>query len=107
VTSISTPQIDAVVTNFDGVVDDARQRRDRLGWFAAKPARRRDVIVLQHLLLGIDAHVSLDPAVVAPLGKLVASPGGLLQRAVDLVAFHGPTNVVAILDALGRVTLDV
>lgn len=236
------------------MVDAARLRRDRLGWFAAlygqttravreevaagafddaermcrfverfaarylgpleghpaggpvprswrvafDSARRRDTIVLQHLLLGINAHVNLDLAVVAAescpggsieslhddfmrvnailgalmprvrtcigrfsplldvvdrvgggdddevlnfsirvardeawtqarllaavddatererlvdsldrrvavLGKLVASPGGLLQRAVDLVAFTESDDVVAVLDALRSV----
>jgi hypothetical protein len=254
---MSTTQIDAVVIDLDRVVDAARRRRDRLGWFAAmygqvtravraqvtagrfddaermnrfvaafadrylqpleahlagRPvprswrvafdaARRRDTIALQHLLLGINAHVNLDLAVVAAeigqgggvdtlhddfmrvnatlaalmpkvracigrfsplldvvdrvgggdddevlhfsirvardeawraatalaatgdraerermvdsldrrvavLGKLVASPGGLLQRAVDLVAFTESDDVVAILDALRTVELD-
>ena len=254
---MSTPQIDAVIIELDRVVDAARRRRDRLGWFAAMYAqttrtvrarvaaglfddadrmnrfvasfagrylapleahlagrpvprswrvafdaagRRRDTIALQHLLLGINAHVNLDLAVVAAdicpggdierlhddfmrvnailgallprvraaigrfsplldvidrvgggdddevlgfslrvardeawtqatvlagvddaadrerlvdsldrrvavLGKLVASPGGLLQRAVDLVAFTESDDVVAILDALTRVEL--
>lgn len=48
---------------------------------------------------------SLDRGV-AVLGKLVASPGGLLQRAVDLVAATESDDVVAVMDALGRVALD-
>jgi hypothetical protein len=32
---MSTTQIDAVVIDLDRVVDAARRRRDRLGWFAA------------------------------------------------------------------------
>jgi hypothetical protein len=48
---------------------------------------------------------SLDRAV-AVLGKVVASPGGLLRRAVDLVAATESDDVVAIMDALGKVTLD-
>ncbi len=48
---------------------------------------------------------SLDRRV-AVLGKLVAHPGGLLQRAVDVVAATESDDVVAVLDALGRVTLD-
>ncbi|MGI8983295.1 MAG: hypothetical protein ACR2HM_01980 [Acidimicrobiales bacterium] len=40
----------------------------------------------------------------AVLGKVVASPGGLLQRAVDVVAATESDDVVAITDALGRVT---
>ena len=48
---------------------------------------------------------SLDRAV-AVLGKVVASPGGLLRRAVDLVAATESDDVVAVMDALGRVTLD-
>jgi hypothetical protein len=47
---------------------------------------------------------SLDRSV-AVLGKVVASPGGLLRRAVDLVAATESDDVVAIMDALGRVTL--
>jgi hypothetical protein len=45
---------------------------------------------------------SLDRSV-AVLGKVVASPGGLLQRAVDLVAATESDDVVAVMDALGRV----
>ena len=45
---------------------------------------------------------SLDRGV-AVLGKLVASPGGLLQRAVDLVAATESDDVVAVMDALGQV----
>jgi hypothetical protein len=48
---------------------------------------------------------SLDRSV-AVLGKVVASPGGLLQRAVDLVAATESDDVVAVMDALGRVTLE-
>jgi hypothetical protein len=47
---------------------------------------------------------SLDRRV-AVLGKVVASPGGLLQRAVDLVAATESDNVLAVTDALGAVTL--
>ena len=48
---------------------------------------------------------SLDRGV-AVLGRMVASPGGLLQRAVDLVAATESDDVVAVMDALGEVTLD-
>jgi hypothetical protein len=48
---------------------------------------------------------SLDRGV-AVLGKVVASPGGLLQRAVDLVAATESDDVVAVMDALGEVALD-
>ena len=48
---------------------------------------------------------SLDRGV-AVLGKVVASPGGLLQRAVDLVAATESDDVAAVMDALGRVGLD-
>ncbi len=47
---------------------------------------------------------SLDRRV-AVLGKLVARPGGLLQRAVDVVAATESDDVVAVLDALSQVTL--
>jgi hypothetical protein len=47
---------------------------------------------------------SLDRAV-AVLGKVVSSPGGLLQRAVDLVAATESDDIVAVMDALGRVSL--
>jgi hypothetical protein len=256
-TSISTPQIDAVVHKLEAEVDAARSRVDRRGWFGAmylqttrsvrdqvaagrfddaermcrfvdafagryleplhaslesRPvprcwavafdvARRSDKVILQHLLLGINAHVNLDLAVVAAetcpgnqigplhddfmrvngilgallprvracigrfsplldvidrvggadddeilnfsirvardeawsqalllagtddparreqlidsldravavLAKVVASPAGLLSRAVDLVAATESDDVVAVMDALGRVTLD-
>jgi hypothetical protein len=42
---------------------------------------------------------------VAVLARVVAHPGGLLQRAVDVVAATESDNVVKIIDALGRVTL--
>ena len=120
-TSISTIRIDAVVNQLDAVTASARQRRDRLGWFAAmygqttrtvrdrvaaghfddaermgrfverfagrylaplagwpagQPVPRswrvafqasasRDTIILQHLLLGMNAHINLDLSVVA------------------------------------------
>ena len=57
------------------------------------PARRAELID------------SLDRGV-AVLAKVVASPGGLLQRAVDLVAATESDDVVAVMDALGRVALD-
>jgi hypothetical protein len=40
---------------------------------------------------------------VAVLGRVVAHPGGLLQRAVDVVAATESDDLVAILDALGQV----
>jgi hypothetical protein len=45
---------------------------------------------------------SLDRRV-AVLARLVANPGGLLQRAVDLVAASESDDVVAVIDALGQV----
>jgi hypothetical protein len=45
---------------------------------------------------------SLDRGV-AVLGKVIASPGGLLQRAVDVVAATESDDVVAVIDALGQV----
>ena len=47
---------------------------------------------------------SLDRRV-AVLAKVVADPGGLLGPAVDLVAATESDDVVAVIDALGRVTL--
>jgi len=255
-TPISSVSIDAVVSELDAVIASARQRRDRLGLFAAMygqttrtvrdhtvaghfddaermvrfvtrfaarytgpleewlagravprswrvafdAAGQRDTVILQHLLLGINAHVNLDLAVVAAdacpgteihalhddfmrindilgalmprvracigrfsplldvidrvgggdddevlnfsiqvardeawsaavmlasvhddarraelvdsldrrvavLGKVVASPGGLLQRAVDVVAATESDDVVKVIDALGGVAL--
>jgi hypothetical protein len=48
---------------------------------------------------------SLDRRV-AVLGKLLAHPGGLLQRAVDLVAATESDDVPAVIDALGQVAPD-
>ena len=48
---------------------------------------------------------SLDRRV-AVLGKLVATPGSLLQRAVDVVGATESDDAVAVLDALTRVTLE-
>jgi hypothetical protein len=47
---------------------------------------------------------SLDRRV-AVLSRVVSNPGGLLQRAVDVVAATESNNVVAIMDALGKVRL--
>ena len=58
-----------------------------------EPARR------QALVDSLDRRVAV-------LGKLVAHPGGLLQPAVDVVAATESDDVVAVLDALTRVTLD-
>jgi hypothetical protein len=43
---------------------------------------------------------------VAVLARMLVHPGGLLQRAVDVVAATESDDVVAITDALGQVTLD-
>jgi len=40
---------------------------------------------------------------VAMLARLVAQPGGILERAVDVVAFLESDDVVAVIDALGKV----
>ena len=48
---------------------------------------------------------SLDRRV-AVLGKVVAHPGGLLQRAVDLVAATESDDVAEVIDALGNVVLE-
>ena len=47
---------------------------------------------------------SLDRRV-AVLARLVATPGGLLQRAVDLVAASESDDVAAVIDALGQVVV--
>jgi hypothetical protein len=57
------------------------------------PARRASLID------SLDRSVSL-------LGKVVASPGGLLQIGVDLVAATESDDVVAVIDALSVVALD-
>lgn len=51
------------------------------------------------LIDSLDRSVSL-------LGKVVASPGGLLQIGVDLVAATESDDVVAVMDALSVVALD-
>lgn len=55
---------------------------------------------------GPDRHDELVDSLdrkVALLARLVADPGGLLQRAVDLVAGTESDDVAAVIDALGRV----
>ncbi|HEX2118707.1 MAG TPA: DUF5995 family protein [Acidimicrobiales bacterium] len=59
---------------------------------AADPARRA------HLVDALDRRVAV-------LGRVVAHPGGLLQRAVDLVAATESDDVPAVIDALRRVAL--
>ena len=60
----------------------------------------------------------LDPAIVplaidsldrkvSVLGRLVTDPGGVMERAVDVVAFTESDDIVAIVDALGQVELPV
>src|SRR5436305_3326534 len=60
---------------------------------ASAPAGRRD-----ELVQSLDRRVAL-------LGRVVAHPGGLLQRAVDLVAATESHDVAAVIDALGWVTV--
>lgn len=43
---------------------------------------------------------------VAVLARVLAHPGGMLQRAVDLVGAMESDDVVDVMDALGRVTLE-
>jgi hypothetical protein len=57
------------------------------------PARRTQLID------SLDRNVSL-------LGRVVASPGGLLQIGVNLVAATESDDVVAVMDTLGEVALD-
>ena len=63
------------------------------------PGRGDDPARRQALVDSLDRRVAV-------LGKLVAHPGGLLQRAVDVVAATESDDVVAVLDALTRLTLD-
>ena len=51
------------------------------------------------LVDSLDRHVAV-------LARLLVHPGGLLQRAVDIVAATESEDVVAIIDALGQVSLD-
>lgn len=75
--------------------------------FSIRVARRdawQQAVTLAHLnaeqaALAVD---SLDRKV-AVLGRLVAQPGGVLNRAVDVVAFLESDDVVAVIDALGTV----
>ena len=57
-----------------------------------------DPVRRAHLIDSLDRRVAV-------LSRVVAHPGGLLQPAVDLVAATESDDVVAIMDALGRVTL--
>jgi hypothetical protein len=59
---------------------------------AADPVRHA------HLVDALDRRVAV-------LGRVVAHPGGLLQRAVDLVAATESDDVPAVIDALRRVAL--
>lgn len=68
-------------------------------------SQARALAAIDDAALRADLIESLDRRV-AVLGKLVASPGGLLQRAVDLVAATESDDVVAVMDALGKVTVD-
>ena len=80
---------------------------DEVLHFSIKVARReawQQAVTLAHtnaerLPRAID---SLDRRV-AVLAKLVAQPGGVLQHAVDVVAFLESDNVVAVIDALAKV----
>jgi hypothetical protein len=154
---VPTPEIDAVVARLDEVVGAARDRRERLGFFAAmyrqvtiavrqeveaggfdddrrmerfvamfagryltalrlwqageepgrswrnafRTAERTDRLILQHVLLGMNAHINLDLAVVAA----AISPGPSI---VELRDDFGRINdvlhrmMVPVQDCIGR-----
>ena len=76
-----------------------RVARDEAWQQAVTLASTADDARRAQLIDSLDRHVAV-------LGKLVAHPGGLLQRGVDVVAATESDDVVAVIDALGRVTLD-
>ena len=75
-----------------------RVARDEAWTQAVTLAGTDDPVRRQALVDSLDRRVAV-------LGKLVGSPGGLLQRAVDVVAATESDDVVAVIDALRRVTL--
>lgn len=75
--------------------------------FSIRVARRdawQQAVTLAHLDAAqlVPAIDSLDRKV-AVLARLVAQPGGILNRAVDVVAFVESDDVVAVIDALAEV----
>ena len=76
--------------------------------FSIRVARNdawQQAVTLAHLGTGqlAPAVDSLDRKV-AVLARLVAQPGGVLDRAVDVVGFLESNDVVAVMDALAEVT---
>lgn len=99
-----SPLLD-VIDRVGGANDDEmlhfsiRVARDEAWQQAVTLARTADDIRRAQLIDSLDRQVAV-------LSKLLAHPGGLLQRAVDMVGATESENVVAIMDALGQVTPD-
>ncbi|MEA2843146.1 MAG: hypothetical protein QOJ69_817, partial [Actinomycetota bacterium] len=67
-------------------------------WAEAVTLAHLDPAVVPMAVAALDRKVSV-------LGKLVTDPGGLMERAVDVVAFTESDDIEAVVDALGEVEL--
>ena len=98
-----SPLLD-VIDRLSGTDDDEvlnfsiRVARDEAWAQAQLLAQVDDALRRQRLVDSLDRRVAV-------LGKLVAHPGGLLQRAVDVVAATESQDVVEVIDALREVAL--
>jgi hypothetical protein len=96
-----SPLLD-VIDRVGGADDDEvlnfsiRVARDEAWQQAVLLASIEDPVQRERLIDSLDRHVAV-------LGKLVASPGGLLRQAVHLVAATESHDVVAVIDALRQV----
>ena len=69
-------------------------------WAQAVTLAHLDPAVVPLAVASLDRKVSV-------LGRLVTDPGGVMERAVDVVAFTESNDIVAVVDALGEVEMPV
>jgi hypothetical protein len=71
---------------------------------AFEAARKKDLLILQHLLMGMNAHINLDLGIAA--AETVAKPGDLahLEKDFFLISQMLCDQIEAVQDALGKVS---
>jgi hypothetical protein len=98
--------IDDVLRILDGLIADNRAKGDPLGHF---PALYRDDAWMHAVLLSLQPPAAWPLTVKALddkvefLGKLLAQPGGLVGKAVDIIRDTESKDVPAIIDALNSI----
>ena len=97
-----SPLLDVIDRVGGGEDDEVLNFSIRVGrhdaWSQAVTLAQADPARCAELIDSLDRRVAV-------LAKVVANPGGLLQRAVDVVAATESDNVVKIIDAIGRVPM--